>query len=364
MNQPNTGSPRDNDQTTPRLFRLRDLHPTTNAAPATQPIPEQVAPAVQANQAEKRSGDDWVAGHGHQANPQLRDDDAGYDSGPFGGNDVDSEEASEEELRTRERIERHLDVSPEGRSWMESALAHRKVLVLLVLAISAAFWTSRGDQAREKTNPDSELAQGNGTLEFDPSQFNAGTLVEEGQEFFPSESNGGSNTQDLVANSDEPAVNSSTTNSITQTKRSPDSGAAGHNHGQSAGLASNLLTPKPINNAAVSGAPSGSQNPPSRDNAVAVTQVPPSSVSNNDLARPQTHANGLSVEAVSSRTPRDPVFYAPSSLDTPSTDGMERPEMDAVAGGAVTQRETELTLQKSSTPNSVTDWLKYLPSKP
>ncbi|KAA1260553.1 hypothetical protein LF1_30930 [Rubripirellula obstinata] len=345
MNQPNTGSSNDHDQITPRLFRLRDLHPSKN--PAKSPAaPSVVAPQVQAEppfQAEQTTlqySPASAESHGIADEPGMTNQTA-YESS--------------EQLKSRERIERHLDASPEGRSWMESALAHRKVLVLLLLAISAALWTSREDASREgsgqqQANPDSELSLANGTLEFDPTQFDAGTLVDEGQDFFPTENTVDSGSQGLAANTNSNASNSNAS-----------SPAIAEN---SPALASNSLVPNPVSTTTSSAASTRLSEPLAAtgdENASAGNVAIASSAPNTEPAMSQIHSTGLTVEAVSSRTPRDPVFNVASSANSAEPDN---DMLNVVADTAPRQQETELTLQNSTTPNGVADWLKYLPAQP
>lgn len=340
MNQSNTGSSNDHDQTTPRLFRLRDLHPSKN--PASSPAaPSVVTPQVQAEQPFQVEQTSLQYSSASAESP-------GITAEPGMTNETAYEPT--EQLKSRERIERHLDVSPEGRSWMESALAHRKVLVLLLLAIGAALWTSRENSEQQKANPDPELALANGTLEFDPTQFDAGTLVDEGQDFFPTENTVDSGSQGLIANTNGNAANSNA--------------AAPAAVGNTPALASNSLVPNSVSTTTNSAASTSLSEPlpaTGDENASAGNVAIASSAPMTEPAMSQVHNTGLTAEAVSSRTPRDPVFNVASTANSAE---LENDMLNVVTRVAPRQQETELTLQNSATPNGVADWLKYLPAQP
>ena len=356
MNQPKTGSSNEYDQTTPRLFRLRDLHPpkaaTSQAAAAesvsgssfqAQPTETAMPASVSQPVAQK------IASGRHAVASEVVDQFV-HDSAAESAHNQTTQDSTEEQ-RTRDRIERHLDVIPEGRSWMESALAHRKALVLLVIAIGAAFWTSRDEQ--QQTNPNSELAQTSGSLEFDPTQFDAGTVVDEGQDYFPSEAPSDSTSTDLIADANNPAVsppsNDLTPPQPTQPMSDNDSSPVNAQASEIKinGLASDALAPSTTNDVAVSDTLNSTQ-----QNAVGNNpQTQPYASPEAELAKTQIQTSGLQVQAVSSKTPHDPEFNAPSLED------LERAAVESASNAL----GTELSLRNSETPNGVTDWLKYLP---
>ena len=368
MNQPKTGSSNEFDQTTPRLFRLRDLHPAKTAAaqsdtandsvpdnaPHDQTLQDQATAAGMSPPISNPVTQPMVSGQ-HAVVDEFVKSSIGSSAGES-TEDLATGDLAEEQ-RTRERLERHLDVSPEGRSWMESALAHRKVLTLLAIAISAAFWTSRGDH--DLTDTDSDLARSDRTLDFDPSQFDTGTIVDGTNDYFPSETSNNLTSENLIAGN----ANSSATgsNAYPVDARTSDAQTSDVQTSDASRLASDALAPNRNGDLAAleaSGSgPQTRQQPYASLGAVAHGDGFAESNSNaaqDQLAKIEIETSGLKVQAVSSKTPRDPVF------GTPSFEDLERAAMELDPS----QMSTEVGLTNSTTPNGVTDWLKYLPPQP
>jgi hypothetical protein len=393
MNQPKTGSSNEYDQTTPRLFRLRDLHPPKTVA----------SPKVQADVSDQASTmEPSIAPSAVQENPKVfsqasaiafqtaPQQEPATQTSPSYANAAMGviEEESPDQLRTRARIERHLDSSPEGRSWMESALAHRKMLVLLLIAIGAAFWTSRADQ--QSTDPDSAIVDGRGTLEFDPTQFDAGQIVDETADWGPIPTPIEPGSQEMVASTQGHGLISSASGTsaigdrtaprnnphvaagVDPTTAGSITAAPGSDLNHSSQLASNALIPGKAVNPVVPAQPTNAdsqsthlQSTPTPVESAATGTVAnattqprtDTSTSRSISADSQAAENSLAFQTVSSKTPRDPSFNAPSLED------LER-AAEAAANKVPNQVATELILHDSTTPNAVGDWLKYLPSQP
>ena len=350
MNQHNTNSSSEGDLTTPRLFRLRDLHPskTTNKPSSAAEAPGQpaamptqtISPAPQLFHAHATTAQENAFGQRLENSPapsrqQQAVDELNLGSTPETAGSVDP------------RIHRQEVGSPEGRSWMESAMAHRKVLILLAIAVGAAFWTRRNPQDPQSLDGTQSSIVTNGeSLEFGTDEFDLGTGASEG----PGWDEPG-NASDFGSNQDIASTQLSTQSTTTPQPSGP--------------TATQTLTPPgvPASNslATLSGdvvpqTTTPQTAPPSYADAktgmvqAGMVQAGMAQAPVQAAARRSSPAgDGLDVLAVSSSTPNTP------SLDIPSMD-----ELQAV----VDQSDSELVLRDSATPNGVADWLRYLPPGP
>lgn len=353
MNQPSTNLSSEGDLTTPRLFRLRDLHPSkTVAKPSlgSEPSAKSAAMPIDANRhaAEPFQPDAVVARHVHPAAVAAaanedaftqrfeHSDSSQRSGGGFAQDELDLGREPESTESLDPRTHRHEIGSPEGRSWMESAITHRKVLIMLAIAVGAAFWTSRNPQ--ESDTAESALVTTGGSLEFGVDQFDIGTSTNDGSAW------------DQIGNADEignavqrgatsmiasaPVSEPSTPGIATATEAlSPPASSTGNSL---ATLSGNVV---PQNTASFSESPSDA------DTRIAAARSPVQS----GATEASLAASISDVQTVSSRTPHSP------SLDIPSIDELEE---------AGDQSESELVVRDSATPNGVADWLRYLPQNP
>lgn len=353
MKQPSTNLSSEGDLTTPRLFRLRDLHPSKTAAKpslGSEASAKSAAMPVDANRhaAESFQLDAVVS---RQVQPAAVAAAANEDAftqrfehsnlshrsgGGFAQDELNLGREPESTDSLNPRTHRHEIGSPEGRSWMESAITHRKVLIMLAIAVGAAFWTSRNPQ--ESGTTESALVTTGGSLEFGVDQFDIGTSTNDGSAW------------DQVGNAVEigNAVQRGATSMIASAPVSEPNapGIATATEALSPPVSSTGNSLATLSGNVVSqNTASVSESQSHADTRIAAERSPVQSGATESLLA----ASSLDVQAVSSRTPHSP------SLDIPSIDELEE---------AGEQSESELVVRDSATPNGVADWLRYLPQNP
>ena len=174
----------DSTDVTPRLFRLPDLKPPV-APPqaAMQAATEVVSPVASALNASRESLPFMGGMTGSTAANAYSDHRSGAaeERSPVSQafTNPSAEIQPSANPSNEKQTERSLDTAPAGRSWMESAVIHHKVLVLLLVAVGAAMWTARGGD--DDTASDSTLADTSGLSDLDPLQIEAGQVVAQSQ---------------------------------------------------------------------------------------------------------------------------------------------------------------------------------------
>ncbi|TWU50851.1 hypothetical protein Poly51_41440 [Rubripirellula tenax] len=321
----------------PILFKLRDVSPpattsriTSTAAPQTQ----KTAPPNQIQTSPNQNGalaTESLATMGmnsvtDSARPAIETQPAAdpYRATlPFRGDSAGSAKVAPELPNTTSgdaampKPERPTsDTRPAGRTWMEAAMAHRTVLVLLAAAIGFAFWTSRGSS--DPSAIDSSLAKIDDALEID-----TGELAVE----IPTVDSA------MVANAKAKAKE---------------------------------LLPKPTEedlSAAILAIESDA--PPVAPTAPSVASLSPPQPSGNELSTPgfdpaMLSTKTLGASPVSSRTPNAMAGDIASGL--PTLEDLESPaNVNSGFSGTSLNGANPNVPVMSATPSAVSDWLRYLP---
>ncbi|WP_146532372.1 hypothetical protein [Rubripirellula reticaptiva] len=216
------------------------------------------------------------------------------------------------------------DTRPAGRTWMEAAVAHRTVLVLLGVVIGAAFWTSRRPSTR--SDVDSSIAKVDQALELDSDNLITDFSI-------------GDKVDDLKENA------STKISELNQSLESTIEKISDQIDDQSIAVSLNAPTPT------VSPATSASE--PASPGAEAAEQFA------SNLDSPAVPSLGVDAMMVSSQSSRS------TSIDLPT---LEVLASDPTVVDGVSDLSAPANVNNffsgpkpSATPAAVSDWLQYLP---
>ncbi|MGB7325968.1 MAG: hypothetical protein WBD31_13920 [Rubripirellula sp.] len=224
------------------------------------------------------------------------------------------------------------DPRPAGRTWMEAAVAHRTVLVLLGVVIGAAFWTSR--RPSTPSDVDSAIAKVDQALELDSDNLLTDFSI-------------GDKVDDLKENA------STKVSEINQTLESTIEKISDQIDDQSIAVSLDAPTPTVTPETA-------------RPETVSSETASPGNVATEQFASnldaPAAPSLGVDAMTVSSQSSRGPSIDLPTLEDLASDPMVMDGASDLSAPASVNQFFTGP--KPSATPAAVNDWLKYLPPAP